>query len=416
MVTVWPRLAASAYSSRDSVGRQRDLRPVHVGDPAVELEGERRAQHEPLARDAVAQPAEHALDAGAKLGVVVGLGDVVLGDLVEEVGLGVGRVDRGQDDDRQVGAGLDLAGEGQAVHARHQHVDHQQVRPGLGEPPQRLVAVAGRLDLVAVGPELLGEDDEQVGVVVDDEDPRDGHAVGPGCAVQHRPRITAGRVSGGRAASEWAGRARRGRRAHLHLRPMSDLPIHPYQRQPAAYHPWDPRTMEVAGELARLIGSVRPGLVAGAHRQLRGPRAARQEHRRSRGRGVARRDPGRRGRPALAGLRQPGWRGPVPAPAPDAHRLGRARRFELPHPPPRRPARPGGGAGDDGLPRCAASGSRDADGVRSGQGADRGGFGRRRPAGDATPSTRETGFGRRSIAWGFGGRRPMPRSRCRRAP
>jgi 5-(carboxyamino)imidazole ribonucleotide synthase len=43
---------------------------------------------------------------------------------------------------------------------------------------------------------------------------------------------------------------------------MSDLPIRPYERQPSAYHPWDPRTVEVAREVARLIASVRPGTVA----------------------------------------------------------------------------------------------------------------------------------------------------------
>ena len=42
---------------------------------------------------------------------------------------------------------------------------------------------------------------------------------------------------------------------------MSDLPIRPYERLPAAFHPWDPRTMDVARELARLIASARPGTV-----------------------------------------------------------------------------------------------------------------------------------------------------------
>ncbi len=43
---------------------------------------------------------------------------------------------------------------------------------------------------------------------------------------------------------------------------MSDLPIRPYVRQPAAFHPWDPRAPDVARELARLIASARPGAVA----------------------------------------------------------------------------------------------------------------------------------------------------------
>ena len=50
-------------------------------------------------------------------------------------------------------------------------------------------------------------------------------------------------------------------RTRLHLPAMSDLPIRPYERLPSAYHPWDPRTVEVARELARLIASARPGTV-----------------------------------------------------------------------------------------------------------------------------------------------------------
>jgi 5-(carboxyamino)imidazole ribonucleotide synthase len=36
---------------------------------------------------------------------------------------------------------------------------------------------------------------------------------------------------------------------------MSDLPIRPYERQPAAFHPWDPATREVARNVARLVAS-----------------------------------------------------------------------------------------------------------------------------------------------------------------
>jgi 5-(carboxyamino)imidazole ribonucleotide synthase len=43
---------------------------------------------------------------------------------------------------------------------------------------------------------------------------------------------------------------------------MSVLPIRPYERRPSTYHPWDPRTADVARELARLIASARPGTVA----------------------------------------------------------------------------------------------------------------------------------------------------------
>ncbi len=43
---------------------------------------------------------------------------------------------------------------------------------------------------------------------------------------------------------------------------MSDLPIRPYERRPSAYQPWDPRTADVALELARLVEGARPGTVA----------------------------------------------------------------------------------------------------------------------------------------------------------
>jgi 5-(carboxyamino)imidazole ribonucleotide synthase len=43
---------------------------------------------------------------------------------------------------------------------------------------------------------------------------------------------------------------------------MSDLPIRPYERRAATFEPWDPATVDVARELARLIDSARPGTVA----------------------------------------------------------------------------------------------------------------------------------------------------------
>ncbi len=41
---------------------------------------------------------------------------------------------------------------------------------------------------------------------------------------------------------------------------MSDLPIRPYTRLPAAFHPWDPRTVEIAAAVSRLIASACPGV------------------------------------------------------------------------------------------------------------------------------------------------------------
>jgi 5-(carboxyamino)imidazole ribonucleotide synthase len=43
---------------------------------------------------------------------------------------------------------------------------------------------------------------------------------------------------------------------------MSDLPIRPYESRPAAVHPWDPRTRDVARRVAALVASAWPGAVA----------------------------------------------------------------------------------------------------------------------------------------------------------
>ncbi|MEO5965785.1 MAG: 5-(carboxyamino)imidazole ribonucleotide synthase [Candidatus Limnocylindrales bacterium] len=42
---------------------------------------------------------------------------------------------------------------------------------------------------------------------------------------------------------------------------MSDLPIRPYERLPAAFHAWDPATQDVAREVSRLLASACPGVV-----------------------------------------------------------------------------------------------------------------------------------------------------------
>ena len=69
----------------------------------------------------------------------------------------------------------------------------------------------------------------------------------------------------GRDRAEAAGRAAgtvEAAGASPTLRAMSELPIRPYERLPAAFHPWDPRTRDVALDVARLVASARPGTVA----------------------------------------------------------------------------------------------------------------------------------------------------------
>ena len=60
------------------------------------------------------------------------------------------------------------------------------------EPPERLVAVARGLDLEPVRAELVGEEDEEVRVVVDDQDPR-RRRLAAGTTAQHR-RLTMARA------------------------------------------------------------------------------------------------------------------------------------------------------------------------------------------------------------------------------
>ena len=172
MLTVLPRFAASAYSRRDSVGVSWTISPRTVADRRRSSSVSSRPEDELAAGHLVAEPAHDPRDPCPQLGVVVRLGDVVLGDLLEEVGLRVGRVDRREDDDREVRPGLDLAGEGQPVHAGHHHVDDQQIGPAAVEAAQRLLAVTRGLDLEAVAAQLVGQQDEQVRIVVDDQDPR----------------------------------------------------------------------------------------------------------------------------------------------------------------------------------------------------------------------------------------------------
>jgi hypothetical protein len=62
----------------------------------VEVEGELGPEDEALAGDLVAEPPQDAVDPGPQLRVVVRLRDVVLGDLLEQVGLRVAGVDRRQ--------------------------------------------------------------------------------------------------------------------------------------------------------------------------------------------------------------------------------------------------------------------------------------------------------------------------------
>ena len=144
--------------------------------------------------------------------------------------------------------------------------------------------------------------------------------------------------------------------AHLHSRAMSELPIRPYERQPAAFHPWDPQTR---GRRARRrpAGRVRAARdERPARRQLVGAGDAGQERRRPRRRGDARRHPGHRRRAALARVPAPGRPRPVPADAAPGPGQRRPRRDVVPGPSPRHAAGPSRAGRAARLPRRAAGG------------------------------------------------------------
>ena len=164
---------------------------------------------------------------------------------------------------------------------------------------------------------------------------------------------------------------------------------------------------------ARRLG--RAGDGRRARRQLGRPGAARQEHRRPRDRGRPGRHPGHQRRPAVARLRPPGRRRPVPADPADVHRHGRARGRAVPGPPPRHAARPGRARRAGRVPRGAACGPRPAPRVRRGEAADRRGRPGRPARTSCTPRARPTSSSRRCTGPGSVARPRTVATRCRPA-
>ena len=137
----------------------------------MQIECEVRTENQRLARNPISQPPQDALDSGPQLRIVIRLGDVVLGHFVDQLRLAVCCVDGGQDDDRQVRVGLDLAGQRQPVDLGHHQIQQDQVRPAGLQPAQRLLPVAGSRHFIAVVVQLLRQNHEQARVVVDQKNP-----------------------------------------------------------------------------------------------------------------------------------------------------------------------------------------------------------------------------------------------------
>ena len=104
---VVPRFAARVARSRVSVGDSPTGPTGHDRLAPSERQRQVGAEVEQLARDPLVEPAQDPVDAGHELGVVERLGDVVLGVVLDQLGLRARRRDRRQDDDRDVRPPLD---------------------------------------------------------------------------------------------------------------------------------------------------------------------------------------------------------------------------------------------------------------------------------------------------------------------
>src|SRR5581483_8065327 len=92
------------------------------------------------------------------------------------------------DDDVRVRSELaELGQRREAVHARHADVEKHQIELGIGEGPQRAVAVLHRHDVIAGLPQALLQHPAQAVLIVSDQDPRDfgihGHGSGLAAAT-----------------------------------------------------------------------------------------------------------------------------------------------------------------------------------------------------------------------------------------
>ena len=120
-----------------------------------------------------ARAPQRRLHARAELAHRERLGDVVVGaelepeDLVDLLGLG------GEHDDRHgLALGAQAPADLQAVHARQHHVQHDEIEDLLVEARERLAAVGGLHDFVAVALQREGEQRLDRLLVVDEQDAR----------------------------------------------------------------------------------------------------------------------------------------------------------------------------------------------------------------------------------------------------
>ena len=138
--------------------------------------------------------AQQGADPGEQLAALEGLDQVVVGAAVEAVdavlGLGAG----GQHQDRHVAVGAQAAADLDPVEARQAEVEDDQVGDEAGGDVERVDAVGGGADLVALVAQRAAQDVGDLGVVLDEED-----AAGCGFEVgcEHPPSMLKARTARG---------------------------------------------------------------------------------------------------------------------------------------------------------------------------------------------------------------------------
>ena len=112
---------------------------------------------------------EDRLDAHHQLGRGEGLGEVVVGALVNAGDAVVGRAQRGEHENRDVAALAKPAEHAEAVELGEHHVEHDELR-GIGLDLRQRGATVARLDhREALALEVGADQRDDLGVVVDDK-------------------------------------------------------------------------------------------------------------------------------------------------------------------------------------------------------------------------------------------------------
>ena len=175
-VAVEQLLAARRQHQLGDLRRQEALQPGHALDLA-ELIGDALLEVAVHVGDLVVQllQPQHGLDPRHQRHLVDRLGEIFVGAGLEPghhvlgVGLGGAQDDRHE---RQRGVALELLADLDAVDLRHHDVEQDQVGQQLLGGGERLLAVGGLLELVALRPEPRHQDVAVGLVVVDDQDAR----------------------------------------------------------------------------------------------------------------------------------------------------------------------------------------------------------------------------------------------------